>query len=64
MYSLQFPANSTDFSEDLVQLENREDHSSGLDESFQRLLTEETSRYVLSGFHSTGIFSLVNLQFC
>lgn len=46
MYSLQFPANSTDFSEDLLQLENREDHSLGLDECFQRLLTEETSRYV------------------
>lgn len=50
MYSLQFPANSTDFSEDLLQLENREDHSLGLDECFQRLLTEETSRYVFSGF--------------
>ena len=50
MYSLQFPANSADFSEDLLQLANREDLSLGLDENFQRLLTEETSRYVLSGF--------------
>lgn len=58
MYSLQFPAISTDFSEDLLQLENREDHSLGLDESFQRFLTEETSRYALSRFHLTGIFSL------
>lgn len=58
MYSLQFPANSTDFSEVLLRLENREDHSLGLDESFQRLLTEETSRYVLSGFHFTGMWHL------
>ncbi|KAH0942843.1 hypothetical protein HID58_002480 [Brassica napus] len=41
---LLFPANSADFSEDLLQLANREDHSLGLDENFQRLLTEETSR--------------------
>ncbi|KAL0689845.1 hypothetical protein Bca4012_089523 [Brassica carinata] len=41
---LLFPANSADFSEDLLQLANREDLSLGLDENFQRLLTEETSR--------------------
>ncbi|KAL9310011.1 BEACH domain-containing protein B [Arabidopsis thaliana] len=41
---LLFPAISTDFSEDLLQLGNREDPTLGLDESFQRFLTEEISR--------------------
>lgn len=54
MYFLQFPAISTDFSEDLLQLGNREDHSLGLDESFQRFLTEEISRYALYEFHFTA----------
>lgn len=56
---LLFPANSTDFSEDLLQLENREDHSLGLDECFQRLLTEETSRNTESQHSCTTITELM-----
>ncbi|AAG28307.1 hypothetical protein [Arabidopsis thaliana] len=51
---LLFPAISTDFSEDLLQLGNREDPTLGLDESFQRFLTEEISRYAVYKFHVTA----------
>ncbi|WZY72487.1 hypothetical protein YC2023_004727 [Brassica napus] len=56
---LLFPANSADFSEDLLQLANREDHSLGLDENFQRLLTEETSRNTESQHSCTTITELM-----
>ncbi|KAF2585293.1 hypothetical protein F2Q70_00036270 [Brassica cretica] len=56
---LLFPANSADFSEDLLQLANREDLSLGLDENFQRLLTEETSRNTESQHSCTTITELM-----
>ncbi|CAN8244848.1 unnamed protein product [Cochlearia groenlandica] len=56
---LLFPANSTDFSEDLLQLENREDHGLGLDESFKRSLAEETSSNTENQHSSTTVTELM-----
>ncbi|XP_010474048.1 PREDICTED: BEACH domain-containing protein B-like [Camelina sativa] len=56
---LLFPAVSTEFSEDLLQLGNREDHSLGLDENFQRFLTEETSRNTESQQSCTTVTELM-----